>query len=59
MQIGDKDTDGITVSENGLVLNDGSIAGEADVEANLSIAAATVNDQFVDAKAPEFESVET
>ena len=59
VQIGDKDTDGITVSENGLVLNDGSIADEADVEANLSIATATVNDQFVDAKAPEFESAET
>ncbi len=59
VQSGDEDTDGITVTANGLVLNDGGIEDEDDTAANLTIAAISVEDQLVDAVAPAFVSAVT
>ncbi len=59
VQNGDEDTDGITITANGLALNDGSIEDEDDIGANLVYAAIEGDDHMVDAVAPTFVSADT
>ncbi len=59
VQGGDEDTDGITVNENGVFLNDGGIEDEDDTAANLTYSAIDGEEHKVDAVAPTFVSAVT
>ena len=52
VQHGDFDTDGVTITEDGLSPNSGSIEDESDIGASVSYEGVTADDQLVDAVMP-------
>lgn len=59
VQEGDEDTDGISISENAIVLNGGSIVFHTGRDADLAHEAVAADDHLVDAVIPELESAST
>ena len=59
VQDGDLDSDGLTITEDGLALNDGGIEDDDEVAANLGYTEVSLEGQLVDGVAPTFVNAAT